>query len=383
VHQLRIDQAASAVSGYGNDTGATVSAAASGNGQAFTVANNGSLTLTIDASSPSNYTSPVASHDYLVEGGASQVTLVAFKLDETSKAEDMELDELTITDDGSGTLADKFYLFVGPEGSQTQVASATPSGGTATFYLEDGEVVVPADDDVILTVKADINNVDGTTVAEQDNVIATVNDATTSELKATGLSSGLQVNAASGTNVDGPSFVGLSSVPAVNFADGWTDDYSKSLTTGSNVKIGVLEITAGDQDINFESGDNNQLSIQISGNATGGDAGTENITFKDGSGNVLAVIGADIDSAGFSTTQVDCDFTTGGGSDLTIPAGTTETIEVYADTSGYTTAGDNLQVWLDAAEADVDFGINGATGDNYQYGDVLNRGGQYGATLNL
>jgi len=384
IHQIRIDQVATAVSGYGDDTGTTVqlSAAASGNGQNFTVAGNGSLTLTIDASSPTDYSAPVATHDYLVEGGANQVTLVAFKLDETSKAEDMELDELTITDDGSDALVDKFYLFVGPEGSQTQVASATPSGGTATFYLDDGEVVVPADDDVILTVKADINNIDGTTVAEQDNVIATVNDATTNELKATGLSSGQQVNAASGTNVDGPSFVGLSSVPAVNFADGWTDYYSKSLTTGSNVKIGVIEVTAGDQDINFESGDSNQLSIQISGYATGGDAaGDENITFKDGSGNILAVIAANIDNGAVSA-QVDCDFTTGSGSDLTISAGTTKTIEVYADTTGYTAAGDNLQVWLDAAEDDVGFGINGAVGDNYKYGDVLNRGGQYGAPLN-
>lgn len=376
VHQLRMDLVAGGVVASGDDTGTSVNVTPSGNGQNFTVAANGALTVSVDSSSPNDYG---GTQDHLLEGNASKQTLGVFRLTETSQAEDLELDSFKVTDDGAGTLVDTWYLYASEraDGGSTSDPVATAVGtGSVTFYVNDGVVKVPADSYILLTVKGDVKAVDGTTVSEEDDVEATVDDDST-DVVTTGLSSGQTVNGAAATNYDAATFVGLSSVPSVAYADGWTDDYSKTLVQGSSSQIAKIAVTAGSRDITFENGNATVMfSLQVTGSASGGDAGNENVVFKDGEGNILETVAAEIDN-GVVTTQVDCTFAT---TSWTIPANTTEHLYVYADTTGYTTTGDTLQTWLDDTAADVDFSID-LDSANYQYGDILNRGDRYGATF--
>lgn len=376
IHQVRLDLVATGAQGTGAVTGNAITDTPAGNGQAFTVVANGALTVSVDSSSPEDY---AGTDDHLIQGKASMVTLGVFRLTETTGAEDLELDQLTITDDGSDTVISKYYLFADERfdgGSVSDpIATATPAAGVAQFFISDGVVKAPSDDNVLLTVKGDAANVDGTTVAEEDRVEVTIANATTGVVM-TGLGSGQVVNGAA-ANYDAASFIALSSVPSVAFADGWTDAYSKNLNTGTSVQVASIAVTAGSKDITFVNGDPALFSIQISGSASGGDAAAdENVVFKSGAGTTLDTVAAEIDN-GVVTTQVDCDFST---NNWTVPATLTKYLNVFANTSGYTTAGDSLQVWLDDVGADVTFSIN-LDGGTYDYGDILNRGDRYGASF--
>ncbi len=375
-HELSFDTAAASVVSSGSDTGTSVSTTPSGAGQKFAVAANGALQVSVDSSSPTDY---AGTTDHLLEGNAAKQTLGVFRLTETSAAEDLELDSFLITDDGSNIVVGDWYLYASEraDGGSVSEPVATAVGTSAvTFYIPDGVVKVPANDSILLTVKGDVADVDGTTVAEEDTVEVVVNDET-SDVVMTGLSSGGTINGASGgtDKFDAATFVALSSVPTVAYADGWTDAYSKSLSPLT--RIAKIGITAGAKDITFESsGAIAMFSLQIAGSASGGDAGTESVTFKDDDGNVLEVVAAEIDN-GSVTVQVDLVFATKG---LTVPANTTKYIEVTADTAGYNTVGDNLRTWLDDVAADIVFSVDTDNG-TYDFGNILNRGDQHGASF--
>jgi len=65
---------------------------------------------------------------------------------------------------------------------------------------------------------------------------------------------------------------------------------------------------------------------------------------------------------------------------FTVPAGTSRTIFVYAETAEFLTAGDMLQFWLDDSNAAfVEWGINDV--GTYEHADILFRNDLFGPTM--
>ncbi|MBW2661454.1 MAG: hypothetical protein JRD93_05595 [Deltaproteobacteria bacterium] len=374
-HTFSFDTDAGDVSGTGTDTGTTIEATPTGDGQKITIAAAGTLTVSVDSSSPTDYTGDT---DYLVEANVTKETLAVFKLKETSGAEALELDTFKITDGGSDVVATKYYLYASAraDGGSTAdpIAEQTPVDGLATFYVSDGAVEIPADGSVKLTVKGDIANVDGTTVANENTLQVTVAAANT-DVVTHGLSSGTTVNGASSA-YNGPFFILLSSVPTVTFADGWGDNYNKTLNQGTSVQIARVQVTAGAKDISFDNANTPYFNIQITASAKAPGYSDGGVVIFKSDGVTLQTTGTIAYGNAGAIIQADCEFT----ADWIIPAGETRYLDIYADTTEFITAGDTLQVSLDETAADVTFSIESNTA-NYAYGKILNRGIQYGASF--
>jgi hypothetical protein len=365
-HTISLDTDSGDVTATGATTGGTVTVTPTGAGQTMTVAAAGTLTTSVDSSSPKAA---------IFVGGETAQTLGVFRL-AANAVEDLDLDDLMITDDGAAgnDLVNTYYFYSSAraDGGSTSDPIATAVGGaTATVYFTDGTVSVPANGYVLITVKADFNVVDGTSVVNADAIEMTIAAGAT-DVATTGLSSGTAV-VGSGTNYDAATHTLYEARPVV------TKDSSSpsgTLGTGANTLVAVFRIdnSDGTDDITFENADSDLMVFQIAPNATGSaGTATSNLIIKDKSGTILDTIVVDHDDAAGEATL---DFST---TDLTIPAGDYELIKVYADTTGYTTAGDSLQVYLDAVAGDITWGIGGAGA--FATGVVTLRGGVYGNSL--
>jgi hypothetical protein len=108
----------------------------------------------------------------------------------------------------------------------------------------------------------------------------------------------------------------------------------------------------------------------ISASATA--TSTGNMVLKDENGDTLSTVSVDYPT----DTDVIFDFAT---KDFVVPAGTTKYLYVYGDTTGFTTEGDLIQLWLDDAGGNIDWGIDG-TG-SYNHGDIIFKGDKFGGTF--
>jgi len=375
-HSISLDEAAAAVSGTGADTGTTANATPTGAGQQMTVAANGALTVSVDS------TSPKAA---LFVSNEAKQTLAVFKLAADS-VEALDLDEFKITDDGFDIGVANYYFYSSKRADGVAVTEpiATKTGGaTATAIITDGAVTIPASGYVLLTVKGDINFIDGTTIDNADTIEVTVAVGTTDVLT-TGLSSGASV-VGGATNYDAATHQIYEARPVV------TKDSSSpsgTLATGSSSLVAVFKIdnTSGTQDIVMDDADSASMIFNLSGFSSGATCAACTVTFKDKNGNTL---GSDtsVDLTGaIAVTDATLAF---DGDPLTVPAGDYELIKVYANTTDFTTAGNSLQVWLDdAVAANFTWSIDSAAGGNgganldaYTTADVSWRGDVYGNTL--
>ncbi|MFH1657176.1 MAG: hypothetical protein ABH919_01800 [bacterium] len=335
-HTVNVNAAAGAVSATGADTGTDLgtSVTPTGAGQSMTVAAAGTLVASVDSSSP------VA--DILI-AGTEKATLGVFRLTETGQVEDLDLYSFTITDAGAGDVVNNYYFYHG----DTLIAIAAP-GSSATVYIAAGTVTIPKDDYVLITVKGDLRGVDGTAIVNGDDI--TLGIASAGDVVATGKSSGASVSS-TGTG-DAAAFQLYQSRPY--FAANSTTP-SGNMTRGASVLVAKFDITANAaKDINFTSS-TNSLVVSISAAINDTADGADTFTLKNAS------TGATLDTAtahmGDDTT-VTFDFTT---ANLTVPAGQTKTVEIYADTAEFGDAGDTLYLYLDdASGTNVDWGINGS-----------------------
>lgn len=374
IHTISLDTDAGDVTATGATTGATVTVTPTGAGQAMTVATSGDVTLTVDSSSPKAA---------IFVGGETAQTLAVFRLTANS-VESTDLDSIKITDDGVGADAGvendnvaTYYFYSNKRsdgGSVSDPIASKPGGPTAEVFLADGTVTVPANGYVLITVKGDLNLVDGTSIQNGDSVEVTV-DAS-GDIDTTGLSSGVAIDP-DDTAVDAATHLVYEARPEV------TKDSSSpsgTLGTGANTLVAVFKIDNSDgaDDVTFINADGNTVTLQFSPNATAGDAGAERVVVRDKNGNELFNdnVTYDIDN-GTATKEVIVDF---ASLDLVVPAGEYELLKIYADTTGFTTAGDSLQVWLDAVAADIDWSVD-SDGGNYQTGVITLRGGVYGNAL--
>ncbi len=352
-----------AITAVGANTGSTISVTPSGSGQTMTIAAKGTLTLTIDSSTP------VAG--IITDDTSAEQTTAVFRL-AANDVEDLDVDSIKLTSTGADDAVAKYVFYNG----STKLGEVTGGQNTAELFLTDGTLTVPADGHVLVTVKVVMNNIDGTQVQNGDTVITTI--ASAGDVDTTGAQSGAAVDSTQ-TSVAGNTFTVYEAIPSVAFDTSSTGVSSGSITLSASQRVAKFVITnTGDQDITFQSGDNNLLSIQVQ--VVGDDTvlgSLETITLKDQDGTTLDT--GSITSAS-GTTQIDFNMSSVGATvGTTIPAGESRYFTIDADTSDLEDTGNLIQIWFDDIAADLTFGIDGSGA--YAEGDVVFKGDIYGPSF--
>ncbi len=354
-HTLSIDTDAGDVTASGKDTGSSITVTPTGAGQAMTVAASGTLTLSVDSSTP------VAG---LMLDNANEHSATIFRL-AANNTENLDVDSIAITDDGSnGNDVVKFYKFYN---GATLLGTATPDGsGNAELFLADGTLVIPANDYKLVTVKAILNDIDGTGFVNGDTIIVTVNAA--GDVDTTGLASGAAVDSTQ-TSVDGNTMTAYEAYPVVAFN---STGISTVLGASANYLAEKIVITnVGNKDLTFDSDDQIKINFEITGTLT---SATNAVTLKDAEGTTLDTVNMAAATGSTSATIVFADNT------LTVPAGQSKTLSVFVNTGGLTADGDTLQAWLsDDAAGNMEFSINASAAD-YTTGTITFRGDIFGTT---
>ncbi len=355
-HTISLDTDSGDVTATGADTGQTITLTPSGAGQTMTVVAGGTLTLTVDSSSP---------EASLLIAGTLQQTLAVFRL-AADNVEDLDLDNITLTVTGGNDVG-TYYFYHGDTLIQTAETGTSPRVDFA-----DGTVTILANGNVKITVKGDLKA--ATEITNGDTVRVAI--AASGDVDTTGLASGSAVDSTV-TNQDAkthkvfesrPFFAVNSLSPAGNFVP------------AANSVVAIFDITAdAAEDITFENADGNTLTVNISATIQTSDGAADTFTLIDKStGVTLDTASAAIESA----TSVTFDFT---NNSLTVPAGQKRSVEIQVDTAemtSSTSSKDSIQLWLDDASAtNVDWGIDG-TG-SFNEADIIFRGDIFGGVLTV
>jgi hypothetical protein len=349
-HSLILADNAATVVANGATTGeATSETYDIDNRQTMTVAATGTLTVTKDASTPVSD---------IVLGNTNGVALASFRL-AANNVEDLDLDHITLAVSNSDSIS-TLYFYNGDT-----LLGSIPSAAAPTIYFSDGTLTIPADGYKIVTVKADLNHVDGSTVSNDDTLVI----ASAGDVDCTGLDSGDAVDSTAypvGNTMyiyeTRPYFSVNASSPSGN------------LFPSSNTTVAIFDIEAGPEDVTFDNDDTNTSgTIKIKVDATVADtSATSNnhvtFTLRDGDGNVLGYDSVSFGATGAidgGTLTFDTEQAWGGNTHattnkLTIPANGTKPLYVQADTREFEDDGDFIQVWLDdSADGNLDFAIDG------------------------
>jgi len=350
------------VSGNGASTGnalvdGTSTSYVTASVQTMTATTGGTLTVTKDA------TTPIAD---IILGNTNGVTLAAFRL-AANNVEDLDLDQITFSAT-NGTYASTLYFYNG-----TQLLGSTPGANHGTVVFNDGTLTIPVNSYKLITVKADVMDIDGT--ARTNGASMNMGVEYTDNIKTTGLLSGQSVT--SSIAKAGNTMVAYKARPyfAKNSASP-----SGQITPLSSQEVARFDITASSaDDITFEN-TVNFLKLYVSANVNDTTQNTMTFILKDSDGNTLdtgAQAAASTHSKAMATT-VTFPF---ASNSLTVPAGTTKTIYVYSDLSDFEDAGDSMQVYWSSADTSVSsFSINNNDGA-YTEGAKLFRNNIYGNVM--
>ena len=329
------------VTASGVNTGTDASdAAVAGAGQAMTLSAGGTLTVTVDSSSP------VAK--LLLDNGTEQLVGV-FRL-AANNVEDLDLDKITITDDGANDVVSSWVFKVGG----VTIGTATTVSGAATANFADGTVTIPANGNKLVSVYAVLNNIDSTAVVDGDAVEATI--AAAADVETTGKGSGTSIDSTD-TSVDAATHLAYQTYPTFAF-----DNTGVTTVLGASTNYLAAKIVIsnpGDKDIIF--GAANEIILNLELGVTTLTDGTD-ILFTQVNGVTLDTAMDTVGGAATGSETVSLGFDT---ATLTIPAGESRTMYVYMDTAGATVDGDTLQIWLsDGADANVEYSIETAGAGN-------------------
>ena len=333
------------------------------------------LTVTKDSSSPSSN---------IVIGGDKGINLGVFRL-AASNVEDLDLDQITVYS-ANGSYVDTYHFYDGDK----EIGSIPGGNSTATWVVPDKTLTIPANGHKEITVKADLYPVDGTTITNGSTITASLSD-----VEATGLSSGksLYGENSSGVTVDSNHLVDANQMTIYKsrpyFAKD-SDSPSGDLYPSSNEKIAVFDVKAdAGEDITFDNSISSQLVMKVDAQVTDTATGYITFTLKDDDGNVLGVdsvnFGSSLTMSGKPATFDSTNSWGGTGSgtttySLTIPAGQTKKITVYADTTDFEDSGDSIQVYLDDNSNDnCIFGIDGVGA--YSEGQKIFKGDIYAGSF--
>ncbi len=358
-HTISLDQAVNAVTAVGLTSGSTITGVTpSGAGQTMTVSSGGTLTVTVDNSSPKA--------SLVLDNASSEQTLGVFRL-AANNVESLDVDSIKITDDGTTTNGtepvSKYVLYNG----STKLGEAFPTSGTAEVFLTDGSLTVPANGNVKVTVKGVMNDVVTNGVQNGDTVKVTI--AAAGDVETTGNGSGSAVDSTD-TSVDAATHTIYEAIPSFAFNN---SGVSTVLGPSSNYLAAKIVITnSGDEDITFNATSSLQVNFEIAGTLT----------------SATNAVKAIETSTGLTLDTVDMGSTTGSTSadivfadnELTIPAGSSKEIQIRVNTAGLATDGNTLQAWLsDDAAGNLKYQIEGDS-SYYSEGDDVFKGDIFGPT---
>jgi hypothetical protein len=320
-----------------------------------TITDTGALTAALDADNPT------AS---LIAMGNQGVALTKVKFSATK--EPFTIEKLQVKNGGTASSTANYTSVV--------LEYKNEAGATVntTGYFSGEEInfsgltmYVPKDGSAVLTLKANLNTETGG--ATNGHQVALDLDMDTNFRAVAKNSSTVKTSAGTG-DLAGISMYLYETKPSVNFA---TDTPSGNLAPSANSLLAKIAVTAdAGEDVTFENADGNTLKVMISASATA--TSTGNMVLKDENGDTLSTVSVDYPT----DTDVIFDFAT---KDFVVPAGTTKYLYVYGDTTGFTTEGDLIQLWLDDAGGNIDWGIDG-TG-SYNHGDIIFKGDKFGGTF--
>lgn len=330
-HTWRVN-AAAGITAAGVSTGAaivpTMSPAAGTGGQAMTFVAGGTLTLSLDSSSPTAD---------LVVAGKTGVTMTVVKL--LGANDTTSIESLKYTLGGTATPAgaaniSKVWLYEGTTMlAQGILNGATPP--TVTFDISAAKFTVKDKETRYLTLKADLNNTDSG--ATSGNTLS-LSIAATADVTATSLSSGGAATVA-GTPT-GATFTVRKTLPTFTLGTGNTSALTVS-TTAKILEFGVTADSAAN--VVFNSAGAEQFIFDYSRKNSSAGSATAAFTLRKADGTELDTAAVDLSAATTSTGTVTFNFSTAA---LTVSRGTTETLYVEVNTTGFSTAGDYISLSL-------------------------------------
>jgi len=350
---------------YGNGTSFAAVLNTNNNGNTPSVGqvitSGGTIAMALDASSP------LAS---LLTAGTQNVTYGKAKLTTTKEA--FKVTKLRLTNSAN----DSNFVSVGLEYKKadgtTGTATSTLVGGTANFSFAAGnEPYLAKDADTLITIKGNLNTTVGGAANAQASTLSLESDA---GFEAYGVESSLQKTAVdSGADATSRTMTVYESKPSVAFDN---TGLGGNISGNTAALVAKIKITAdAGKDITFVTGGSGgEITLAINAiNATSSD--DEVVTLKDENGTTL-----DTDTLDLTTGAQSVVFDFSSNS-LTVPAGESKYIYVYADTSEFLDAGDFIQFWLDdGASTNFEWGINGS--GVYEHADILFRGDLMGPSWN-
>lgn len=361
-HTIRVSE----ITAVGHDTGANASGTYEGTGQTMTVVSNGTLSVFIDADSPSL--------PMLLVGGVTDKKLAVFRFSVID--EDQFLNKVTITDDGDDNVVTAYKFYADRDGSGNPVTpflldTVTPLDGVATLNVNNGVVRLPEGAYTRIYVKANIANIDGDLVNNGDTVQVTIANPS-QDISSTGINSGIVIFGDSNISRDTMIHRVYKSIPTVMLSP---TSPSGPLVPQPNMTVAIFRMTADTAgDISMIYDNNNQLVVKISTFINDYPDGTTSAVrlFDQSTGQELDSVQYVSFGAGYNTTAVTFDF---DQVDFNLWAGSTKDIAVKVDTISFEDLDDLIIAWLDDNEAtNFSWGINGtgnyATADISFYGDI-------------
>ncbi|MSU54318.1 MAG: hypothetical protein EXS48_00560 [Candidatus Staskawiczbacteria bacterium] len=330
---LSIDGSSATVTANGASTGSAITETYSTtNEQTMTNSGGGALTITKDSSTP------VA--DLIL--GNSTVTLGIFRL-AASNVENLDVDDITLSVT-NGTAVNSYWFYNG-----TTLLGTVGGGTTPKLVLNDGKLMVPANGNVKVTVKAMLLPVDGSIVTDGTTLTATIQGS--AKVNTTGLGSGSQIT----SGVQGAvanTMVIVNGKPTFSLA---SNSPFGSLVPSDSQHLATFDVAAfGEDDVTLSSSQTNLFTVNISRSSFTSDATAGSWVLKDEQGNTLSTI-----SVADAATSVTFLFAT---KDFEVSTGSPKRLLVYGDTHELTTVGNTIQLSLsDSTDTNFSYSVDHGT----------------------
>ena len=354
----------SAATVTGKATGNDIVEDASGSGQAMTIQTSGTLTTSVDSSSPK---------DMLVTSGSTDVTIAVFRF-AADAVESLDLDDIDFRISGAYKISTfKFYKGSGstPVKSIPGLVGSSTTAQSLNVPFDDNTFIVPASGNEKLTIKADFFSTTNATADNNLDVEVTMLNADTTG-KSSGNSGGTLTDATDRVANNHSFFM---SYPTVT---GNSSSPSGDLQASSSALLAIFDVKAGsNEDVTFQNGDGNTLTISVSQTMTDSDGLLNAYTLKDEDGTTLDTTAAGAAGTEDSSVTVQFDFST---ADFTVSAGLARKLYVYSSTMEFEDDGDTIQVWLDDDTAtNIDWGINQL--GSYNHADKIFKNDIFGGSF--
>jgi len=262
------------VTGVTSGTTVTPTGTFVANGQVMTVG-SGSLVVSTDSSSPS-YT--------VVAAGTTGNTVGVYRFRATNEAVNLNRISLAL-DTNFASTSDLVSVSIWDGASQVGTAVFTGSSAYATSTLN-SPVLLPKDEDKVLTVKVDLASIGSSFSGTQGNLIKIdVNGSDTTGTQGTGVGSGNTVNASGSTSVAGirifKSFptLALDTLGSTGVADGRLLRFKVSANAAGSIGVQEFNFTVATTsatvtNVALYAFNDASYSSPISGQGTGGQIGS-------------------------------------------------------------------------------------------------------------